>query len=41
MAVISLYLDRKLYVNRVERRIAAGIVREIIMGMEYKKYDPI
>ncbi len=34
MAVISLNLDKKLYVKSVDRRIAAGSVSEMIMGIE-------
>jgi len=30
-------LDKKLYVSKVDRRIAAGSVREMIRGIEYKK----
>ena len=37
MAVISLNLDKKLYVSNVDRRIAAGSIIEIIIGIEYKK----
>ena len=37
MAVISLNLERELYVSKEARRIAAGRTSEIMRGIEYKK----
>jgi hypothetical protein len=37
MAVISLNLERELYVSREAKRMAAGRTSEIMSGIEYKK----